>query len=79
MVLSFHNLIWPEDIEYLHTPFVVVAMRKGAKYAEIEFGEDGNMIRIEMYKDDQVCRRNIYDDRGFLSSTILYEDGEPLS
>lgn len=79
VALSFHNLAWPEDIEFLHTPFVVVAMRRGAKYAQIEFGEDGNMIRIEMYKGDKVCRRNIYDDRGFVSSTILYdENGEPF-
>lgn len=78
MVLSFHNLTWPEDIEYLHTPYVVVAMRKGVKYAQVEFGEDGNMIRIEMYKGNQVYRRNIYDDRGFVSSTILYENGEPV-
>lgn len=78
MVLSFHNLVWPEDIEFWHTPFVVIAMRRGAKYAQIEFGDDGNMIRIEMYKNDQVCRRNIYDDRGFVSSTILYEDGEAV-
>lgn len=79
VALSFHNLAWPEDIEFLHTPFVIVAMRKGRKYAQIEFGEDGNMIRIEMYKKDKVCRRNIYDDRGFVSSTILYdENGEPF-
>ncbi len=78
VALSFHNLAWPEDIEFIHTPFVVVAMRHGAKYAQIEFGEDGNMIRIEMYQGDKVCRRNIYDDRGFVSSTILYREGEPI-
>lgn len=77
MVLSFHNLTWPDDIEYIHTPFVVVAMRRGVKYAQIEFGENGNMIRIGMYEGNQICRRNIYDDRGFVSSTILYENGEP--
>lgn len=78
MVFSFHSLNWPKDTEFIYTPFVVVAMHGGAKYAQIEFGEDGNMIRIEMYKGDQVCRRNIYDDRGFVSSTIIYENGEPI-
>lgn len=78
MVLSFHNLKWPEDIEFVYTPFVVMGMRRGARYAQIEFGEDGNMIRIDLYQKGQICRRNIYDDRGFVSSTILYEEGQPL-
>lgn len=75
--VSMHDLAWPEDVEFLNTPFVVVAMLHGSRYATVEFGEDGNMIWIEMYKDQQVCRRNIYDDRGFVSSTIIYRDGEP--
>ena len=77
-VFSFHSLTWPEDIEYLYTPFVVVAMRRGKKYAQLEFGEDGNLIRIDMYQDEQICRRNIYDDRGFVSATVIYEDGKPV-
>ena len=76
--LSFHQLAWPEGIEFVHTPFVIVAMLQGQKYARIEFGEDGNMIRIEMYQGEQIIRRNIYDDRGFVSSTILYREGKPF-
>ena len=78
MVLSFHNLKWPEGIEFVYTPFVVVAMLHRQKYAQIDFGEDGNPIRIDFYQDGQLCRRNLYDDRGFISSTILYQDGQPL-
>lgn len=76
--VSMHDLAWPEGIEFLNTPFVVVAMLHGERYAVVEFGEDGNMIWIEMYKENQVCRRNIYDDRGFVSSTIIYRDGKPV-
>lgn len=75
MVLSFHNLNWPADIEFEYNPFVVIALRKRQKYAQIEFGEDGNPIRIDLYQDGKVSRRNLYDDRGFVSSTILFEDG----
>ncbi len=77
-VLSFHNLAWPSGIEFIYTPFVVVAMQNGEKYAQIEFGEDGNPIRIQLYEGGMVCRQNIYDDRGFVSSTILYQSGEPF-
>ncbi len=77
-VLSFHNLSWPEDIEFVHTSFVIVAMLKGKKYAQIEFGEDGNPIRIDIYKDEKINRCNIYDDRGFVSSSILYDGGKSV-
>lgn len=77
-VLSFHHLKWPEDISFLYTPFVVVAMLGGEKYAQIDFGEDGNPIRVDLYENNKLVRRNLYDDRGFLSSTILYENEQPL-
>lgn len=77
-VLSFHDLNWPEGIEFLYTPFVVIAMLGKEKYAQIDFGEDGNPIWIELYRNGSIYRRNLYDDRGFISSTILYEEGTPL-
>ena len=73
-LFSFHNLNWPKHIEFVYTPFVIVAMLNGQKYAQIEFGEDGNMIQIDIYKDGALQRRNIYDDRGFVSSTIIYDE-----
>lgn len=78
MVLSFHNLKWPEGIEFVYTPFVVVAMLNKEKYAQIDFGEDGNPIRIDLYRGGKLWRRNLYDDRGFVSSTILYEKEQIL-
>ena len=77
-MLSFHNLNWPENIEFIYTPFVIMAMLHGEKYAQIEFGEDGNPIEIDMYQNGQIQRRNIYDDRGFIASTTLYENAKPL-
>lgn len=77
-LLSFHNLNWPSHIEFVYTPFVVVAMLHGEKYAQIEFGEDGNPIQIDMYENEKLERRNIYDDRGFVSSTIVYRDEKPV-
>lgn len=72
-----HDLPWPEGIEWIHTPFVVLAMLHGKRYAMVEFGEDGNMIWMEQYQDDQISRKNIYDDRGFVSSVIRYQKGKP--
>ena len=77
-VMSFHDLDWPEGIEFLYTPFVVAAMLDGQKYAQIDFAEDGNPIWVELYQNGMICRRNLYDDRGFLSGTVHYENGKPV-
>lgn len=77
-VLSFHNLKWPEGVEFVYTPFVVVAMLNKEKYAQIDFGEDGNPIRIDLYQKGQIRRCNLYDDRGFISGTVIYKDGLPF-
>lgn len=76
MVLSYHSLNWPEHTEFMYTPFAIVAWVNGVKYAQIEFAEDGNPIRIDMYQDEQLVRQNIYDDRGFVSSTLIFDAGQ---
>lgn len=76
--LSYHDINWPKGVEMVYTPYAVNAYWYGAKYAQIEFGEDGNPIQIDMFQKEVICRRNIYDDRGFVASTILYEDGKAI-
>lgn len=78
VLLSFHNMKWPPHVEFVYTPFMVTALLKGEKYAQVEFGEDGNPIEIDIYKEETLCRRNIYDDRGFVSCTIVYREGQPV-
>lgn len=75
--LSFHDLKWPTGIEFFYTPFCIVARLHGKKYAQIEFGEVGNPIIVDLFDAEKLSRRNIYDDRGFVSSSIIYQDGIP--
>lgn len=74
-VLSFHNLNWPRNVEFIYTPFSIIAMLNQKRYAQIEFGEYGNPIQVNLYRDGQISRKNIYDDRGFISCTSVYENG----
>ena len=74
-MLSFHNLKWPKNIEFLYTPFSIIALLNHERYAKIEFGEYGNPIQIDLYRNGQISRKNIYDDRGFVSCTSVYENG----
>ena len=77
-ILSFHNIAWPEGIEFVYSPFAIVAFQNGVKYAKIEFGEDGNLIEIDMFENDMVIRKNVYDDRGFVSSSFFYKNGQSI-
>lgn len=74
-VLSYHDIKWPDGIEFVYSPFAILALKNGSKYAQVEFSEDGNPISIDMYMDGKICRRNYYDDRGFVSSTVIFENG----
>lgn len=74
-LLSFHNLNWPKDTEFIYTPFSVLAVRGNERYAQIEFGEYGNLIQVDLYRNGEINRKNIYDDRGFVSCTSVYENG----
>ncbi|MCR5733539.1 MAG: accessory Sec system protein Asp1 [Lachnospiraceae bacterium] len=78
-VLSFHDLNWPENIEFVYTNFVIMGYVNKKKYAQIEFGEDGNPIQVDIFVDEKLRRSNFYDDRGFLSSTMLFENGKPVT
>lgn len=74
-ILSFHNLNWPKNIEFVYTPFSIIAMLNGERYANMEFGEYGNLIQVDLYQSGQISRKNVYDDRGFISCTTVYENG----
>ena len=77
-MFSVHNLNWPEHIEFVYSSFAMIAELNGNKYAQVDYGEDGNPIQIDIYQNGVVQRRNIYDDRGFVSSTIVYEEAKPV-
>lgn len=72
---SFYDLAWPEGVEFIYSPFAVLAMCGGEKFAQVEFAEDGNMFLVDLFHGGQLVSRNLYDDRGFVSSQISYRDG----
>lgn len=77
-VLSFRDIKWPDGMEFVYSPFAISVFHHGEKYAQIEFGEDGNPITINMYENGVIVRKNYYDDRGFVSGSVVYEDGNEI-
>ena len=77
-ILSYKDIMWPQGVEFVYSPFAIVAFLRGQKYATINFGDDGNPISIVMYENNEICRKNYYDDRGFIGATAIYQDGEEI-
>ncbi|MCR5785070.1 MAG: accessory Sec system protein Asp1 [Eubacterium sp.] len=75
-VFSFHDMNWPEGIEFMYSQFAVLAYLNGEKYAKVEFAEDGNPIEVDLYSGGEIIRKNVYDDRGILSLTETYKSGK---
>ena len=59
----------------MYSPFAITALLNGEKYAVVGFGENGNPISVEMFEHNVISRKNYYDDRGFVSSSELFEEG----
>lgn len=77
-VLSFEDLSWPADLEWIETPFVITAFRGGERYARVEQDEEGRLLSIDYYEKEQVHHRDIFDDRGFFSSRTFFAGEVPV-
>lgn len=69
---SYKDLNWPSDVEWIYTPYIVLAKRNGALFAKIYFGKEGYMIGVDLFQNER--KRLIFDDRGFLSCVQYYKE-----
>lgn len=76
-VISYMDIKWPKGIDFLRTQFAIIGFLNGNKYCKIEFGEYGNMVQVFIYDEDKIARKNVFDDRGFLAMSIIYQNNKP--
>lgn len=74
--IDYRKLAWPVDAEFVYSPFLISVLSKGEKIANIEFGETGEIIWIDYFLDRVIHKRYVFDDRGFLSSILVFKDGK---
>lgn len=78
-LFNYMDLPWPGTVEWVYTPYTVLAYLHGREYARIEFGEDGNLLWIDYFDAAQrPDHRDYYDDRGFRSSRMFFLETEAL-
>ncbi|MFV8212033.1 accessory Sec system protein Asp1 [Streptococcus pluranimalium] len=76
--IDFKELKWPKGASFTYSPFYVHVRVKDEVIATVQFAENGNIHSIDWY---QAGLRNycyIFDDRGFLSSYLVFKDDKPL-
>ncbi|MHB9781723.1 accessory Sec system protein Asp1 [Streptococcus sp. 10F2] len=73
---SFKELHWPKGTQFLYSPFAVLARVNQKDIARIHFAQDGNLFFIEFLEDGKVSKQYLFDDRGFLSSILYFDEQE---
>ena len=77
-VLSLADFEWSVQDEFFYSPFVVLIQRNHRLFARVDFDQAGNILWISYFDADEIVKQLVVDDRGFISSIIYYEQGQPL-
>ena len=78
-VLNIRDIEWDSDCQFVYSPFAIVVQKNGKKYAKVEHGVEGFISEIQYFDlDGQISTHYIMDDRGFVSSVIYFDNGQPI-
>ena len=77
-VLQLKDIKWDRDCNFLYTPFAILVQKNGKKYAQVELGLEGFISDVQYFDEHgQISKHYIMDDRGFVSSVIYFDNGQP--
>ena len=76
--LDYHDFAWPADATYVYNPFTVTVFSQAQRYAQLMMGSEGNLLMMNLFKNEQVYRCLDFDDRGFVSRVTEYDDHQRL-
>lgn len=76
VLLDARSFDWPAGTTFIYTPFLMLARLGQETLAQVEYGADGQLIWLLAFEDNQPSRRYLFDDRGFLSSVVYFDQGQ---
>ena len=76
--LSLEDLLWPSRIQFMPTPFAMLAYLDGERYADIYYSSEGWIHDVAYYRAGKINKRLVFDDRGYLSSAYYYSNRQIL-
>ncbi|MBF0714051.1 accessory Sec system protein Asp1 [Gemella sp. GH3] len=72
--INYKDFNWGDNVEYIYTPFLVVVNKNNKLYANIDLSNEGNIIYITFFDNDKITKKYVFDDRGFISSILYFEN-----
>lgn len=67
--LDYREMEWPRETEFVHTSFIVKAFYKDTE-TKIYYNQEGYLVWMDHYHQEQLLKRLVFDDRGYLSSIV---------
>ncbi|RFE02784.1 accessory Sec system protein Asp1 [Streptococcus parauberis] len=79
-ILNWREFQWPKQAEFVYSPFAVTVIIKDKVYARIHFADGGYLYKIILVEEASTKQKAnyIFDDRGFLSSILYFENGQAI-
>lgn len=71
--VDYRDLGWPEETEFIYTPFQVIAITSETTYSKLYFSQEGYLFEMETYKGKLLQVKYLFDDRGFISSIEKFQ------
>lgn len=73
--VALHDLDFPEEVYYVYSPFNILAYMGTELIGKIYMAEGSFISEVQHFNQGELSTVDIYDDRGFLSSRKIYEQG----
>ncbi|MFK4942993.1 accessory Sec system protein Asp1 [Lactococcus garvieae] len=73
--LALKDLNFPDAVTFSYTSFNILVYQQEALIGQITLGEASYISEVTYISGGEVTLVEIYDDRGFISSRDIYEDG----
>ncbi|HEC2145133.1 TPA: accessory Sec system protein Asp1 [Staphylococcus delphini] len=71
---QFEDLEWPDDATFIFSPYMIQVIANHIT-SKVYFSQEGYLIWLDDFEDDQHKRRYIFDERGYLSAIRYYTKG----
>lgn len=80
VTIDYKDLNWPKNTEFSYTPYIITGNMTEKQQSNIYYSKEGYMVWIEDLMNGIKQRRYVFDDRGYLSSIIYFnESGKALT
>lgn len=73
--ITLEDLNFPEEVHYIYSPFSVLVYSGNACIGEVWMAEGGHISEVKYFENQNLSSIEVYDDRGFLSTRKIFEEG----